>query len=195
MDNHRKHFWMNFPSENVKHNKTKDPPPAGCFSTKGTPPSTCPGHPPMGIRHNFVVLCHSSKRSCPGYHGLAWPIKCPQSWDPLMGHRVPPHPPPANTPPGPRHRPTGKPPHNAPPLHKGKLLAPSYHAQPWPITGSQCWTGLTGRWLPPPPPPPPLGEGEPHVALSSYVFSFRMPLGCPSEGNTPHSANVSPGLT
>ena len=57
--------------------------------------------------------------------------------------------------------------------HSSKRSRLGYHGQPWPITGSRCWTRLTERRVPPPPPPPgspvshpphPIGHLEGHLA-------------------------------
>ena len=47
--------------------------------------------------------------------------------------------------------------------HSSKRSCPGYHGQPWPITGSRCWTRLTERWVPPlhPAPLPPHPASSP----------------------------------
>ena len=39
-------------------------------------------------RHLRTLLHHSSKRSCPGYHGHAWPITSHRRWERLTERRV-----------------------------------------------------------------------------------------------------------
>ena len=85
--------------------------------------------------------------------------------------------------------------------HSSKRSCPSYHGQPWPITGSRCWTRLTERRVPPPhppvspvsTPPHPIGHLEGHLAGGRRVtwwwvspISPISPIGPPAPPG-PHS--------